>query len=159
MAKFKNTKKFTGVSSVTPPPVPQPKAQDKPRSQIPSKPQPQSQQDVLQKPRRAEPEIVKPIIPLASYTPEPKEEKRVEPEIRKPKIERSRQENRTVVEERPIQVKETAAKRKEVTGNRNGPTVKPKRIGTFVVIMFFTVILQIVLLFSLLYLSPSLVAR
>ena len=145
MAKFKNIKKFTGVPSTTPPPTPVPQSQ------------PQQKPVAPQKSRRVEPEVVKPIIPLASVTPEPKEEKKVEIPVRKSGFERTGTEVKTIVPERPVQVKDFSTKQKGAPILKRQSQVRPRRVGMFVMIMFFTVVLQVILLFSLLYLSPSLV--
>lgn len=135
MAKFKNIKKFTG--NIVP--------------SVPDSP-PQTQQ----KARRAETSAVKAVMPIASVTPEPIERKSV-PEIKRKLPVAPKLEAKTVIEERPVEVKDYAPKQKEVQVLKNKPGVKPRRVGTFVLIMFFTVVLQIVLLVSLLYLSPSLI--
>lgn len=117
MAKFKNIKKFSGngVPVISP---------AKPR--------------VYKK----APEVVRPIIPLATVTPEPVEVSRVERVIRKPQVVA-----KSIVEPRPA-VPKTSTKKF---------SARPKKIGTFVTILFFTIALQIVLLVSILYLSPSLI--
>ena len=140
MAKFKNLKKFNG-NIVPPAPVPQVVSP--------------------QKPRRVEalPKIVKPIIPLASVTFAPKENSPVVPEVKKNQMAGKKLEVKTVIEERPVVVKDFAPKQKEAQVIKNKSSVKPRRIGTFVVILFFTVVLQIVLLVSLLYLSPNILGK
>lgn len=136
MTKFKNIKKFNG-NVVPPTPVPQAVSP--------------------QKARRIEPIIVKPIIPLATFTTAPKEKSSVVPEVNKGQAVGKKVEVTTVVEERAVQVKGFVPKQKEAPSLKNKPSIKPRRIGTFVLIMFFAIVLQIILLVSLLYLSPSLI--
>jgi len=100
---------------------------------------------------------VKPIIPLATVTAPPKEKSPAVPEFKKSPAVEKKVEVKTVIEEKPVMVKDFVPKQKEVQGVKNNSGVKPRRIGTFVVIMFFTVLLQIALLVSLLYLSPRLI--
>ncbi len=139
MAKFKNLKKFNG-NIVPPAAVPQAVTPQKPR-----------RVDAPQK-------IVKPIIPLATVTAAAKENSPVVvPEINKSPAREPKIEVTTVVEERTVAVKGFVPKQKEVPSFKNKPSSKPRRIGTFVVIMFFAIVLQIILLVSLLYLSPSLI--
>lgn len=133
MAKFKNIKKNPDGSFVLPASTVSRPGGLKPP--IPS---------VKPKKEKA-PEPVKPVIPLATYNPEPPH-KSLETEAKKLKIvERTKSASKTILVSRPTP---TPAKKLEV---------KPRKIGLFVLIMFFTVVLQIVLLVSLLYLSPSLI--
>lgn len=130
MAKFKNIKKNPDGSFVIPKPTP-------PAERAPAK---------QKKEKTPEPQLV---VPLARYTPEPPK-KEPEAEVKRPKIvERTKQPSKIIYVPKPAPVKKPEAK----------PGVRPKKMGLFVVIMFFTVVLQIVLLVSLLYLSPSLVGK
>lgn len=139
MAKFKNLKKFNG-------------------NFVPTVPAPKAVNQAKIRRIEVEPKIVKPIIPLATVTTVPKEKSPVIPELKKSPVVGKKMETKTVIiEERPAAVKDFVPKQKEVQGVKNNSVVKPRRIGTFVVIMFFTVVLQIALLVSLLYLSPRLI--
>jgi|GEM_PF-5009095 hypothetical protein len=137
MAKFKNIKKFTGEPII---PVLSEKVVSAGRAPFPKPSVPSP----ITSPVSVMPEAGVPVTSLGA---------RKAPQTG-PKIER-----RTIIEERPIQVKEVVTKRNDKQVLKSGASIKPRRMSAFLVVMVFTVFLQIVLLVSLLYLSPSLINK